>query len=107
MTQNSEFGDHISNRFNQDLEELRNNVLKMGGLVENQLNKAIVYAVDVALKNLKFGFGLGSRNSHQVRGLLCFDDVPPNPESLCELLEVGKDSKTPIDPVMVCLPAKT
>ena len=41
MTQNSEFGDHISNRFNQDLEELRNNVLKMGGLVENQLNKAI------------------------------------------------------------------
>jgi phosphate transport system protein len=34
MTQNSE-------RFNQDLEELRNNVLKMGGLVENQLNKAI------------------------------------------------------------------
>lgn len=41
MTQNSEFGDHISNRFNQDLDELRNNVLKMGGLVENQLNKAI------------------------------------------------------------------
>jgi len=41
MTQNSEFGDHISNTFNQDLEELRNNVLKMGGLVENQLNKAI------------------------------------------------------------------
>ena len=41
MTQSSEFSDHISNRFNQDLEDLRSNVLKMGGLVEDQLNKAI------------------------------------------------------------------
>lgn len=41
MSQSSEFSDHISNRFNQDLEDLRNNVLKMGGLVEDQLNKAI------------------------------------------------------------------
>ena len=41
MTKTSEFSDHISNRFNQDLEDLRNNVLKMGGLVEDQLNKAI------------------------------------------------------------------
>jgi phosphate transport system protein len=29
---------HISRRFNQELEEVRNQVLKMGGLVEQQLN---------------------------------------------------------------------
>ncbi len=33
--------DHISRRFNDDLEDLRNSVLKMGGLVESQLSKAI------------------------------------------------------------------
>ncbi|MEL7023606.1 MAG: phosphate signaling complex protein PhoU [Pseudomonadota bacterium] len=32
---------HISRRFNKDLEDLRNNVLAMGGLVETQLSKAI------------------------------------------------------------------
>jgi len=32
---------HISQRYNNDLEELRNSVLKMGGLVETQLSKAI------------------------------------------------------------------
>ena len=32
---------HISKRFNKDLEDLRNNVLAMGGLVETQLAKAI------------------------------------------------------------------
>ncbi len=33
--------DHISRRFNKDLEALRNSVLNMGGLVEQQLTKAI------------------------------------------------------------------
>ena len=33
--------DHISKRFNKDLEDLRNNVLTMGGMVETQLSKAI------------------------------------------------------------------
>ena len=33
--------DHISRRFNRDLEDLRNNVLTMGGLVETQLARAI------------------------------------------------------------------
>jgi len=37
----SDITDHISRRFNSDLEDLRNNVLKMGGLVETQLSKAI------------------------------------------------------------------
>lgn len=37
----SDITDHISRRFNADLEDLRNNVLKMGGLVETQLSKAI------------------------------------------------------------------
>lgn len=32
---------HISKRFDKDLEDLRNNVLAMGGLVETQLAKAI------------------------------------------------------------------
>ena len=33
--------DHISRRFNKDLEDLRSSVLTMGGLVEKQLSKAI------------------------------------------------------------------
>lgn len=37
----SDITDHISRRFNKDLEELRNSVLNMGGLVETQLAKAI------------------------------------------------------------------
>ncbi|MEO1320943.1 MAG: phosphate signaling complex protein PhoU, partial [Pseudomonadota bacterium] len=32
---------HISKRFEKDLEELRGNVLAMGGLVESQISKAI------------------------------------------------------------------
>lgn len=36
-----ELKDHISRRFNKDLEDLRNSVLAMGGLVETQLTKAI------------------------------------------------------------------
>lgn len=39
--QTSDITDHISSRYNSDLEDLRNNVLKMGGLVETQLSKAI------------------------------------------------------------------
>ena len=41
----SDLTDHISRRFNQDIEELRNQVLTMGGLVESQLTKAIAALV--------------------------------------------------------------
>lgn len=37
--------DHISRRFNKDLEDLRSSVLTMGGLVEKQLSKAIAAIV--------------------------------------------------------------
>ena len=37
----SNFTDHISRRFNKDIEDLRNSVLTMGGLVEAQLARAI------------------------------------------------------------------
>ena len=37
--------DHISRRFNKDIEDLRNNVLTMGGLVESQLSLAITAIV--------------------------------------------------------------
>lgn len=37
--------DHISRRFNKDLEDLRNSVLAMGGLVEAQLSRAIAAIV--------------------------------------------------------------
>ena len=36
-----EFGHHISRRFNEDLEHMRNAVLQMGGLVEEQLARAL------------------------------------------------------------------
>ncbi len=39
--QTSEFGDHISSRFNKDIEDLRSRVLAMGGMVEEQLARAI------------------------------------------------------------------
>ncbi len=41
----SDLSDHISRRFNKDIEDLRSNVLTMGGLVEAQLSKAIVAIV--------------------------------------------------------------
>ena len=41
----SDLTDHISRRFNKDIEDLRNNVLAMGGLVEAQLARAIAAIV--------------------------------------------------------------
>lgn len=43
--QSSKLTDHISRRFNKDIEALRNSVLSMGGLVESQLSRAIVAIV--------------------------------------------------------------
>jgi phosphate transport system protein len=37
---------HISRRFNEDLEKVRNQVLQMGGFVEGQLHKAITALVE-------------------------------------------------------------
>jgi len=45
MMQTSDLSGHISQRFNKDLEDLRNSVLKMGGLVETQLASAITAVV--------------------------------------------------------------
>lgn len=39
--QTTDVTDHISSRFNKDLDELRSSVLNMGGLVERQLERAI------------------------------------------------------------------
>ena len=44
--QASDLTDHISKRFNKDLEDLRSSVLTMGGLVETQLSKAIAAIVE-------------------------------------------------------------
>jgi len=41
----SDLTDHISRRFNKDIEDLRSSVLTMGGLVETQLSKAILAIV--------------------------------------------------------------
>ncbi len=38
---NSKIGHHISERFNQQLEDIRNKVLTMGGLVERQIKLAV------------------------------------------------------------------
>ena len=37
----TDLGQHISKRFNEELEKLRNSVLSMGGLVESQLESAV------------------------------------------------------------------
>lgn len=44
--QTSDLSGHISRRFNNDLEGVRNSVLSMGGLVETQLSKAIAAIVN-------------------------------------------------------------
>ncbi len=41
----SDFGEHISKRYDQDLEKVRSHVLEMGGLVESQLSSAITAIV--------------------------------------------------------------
>lgn len=41
----SDLTDHISSRFNKDIEDLRNKVLTMGGVVEAQLGQAITAIV--------------------------------------------------------------
>jgi len=41
-----ELGQHISRRFNEDLEHVRNSVLAMGGLVEEQFDRAIKALTD-------------------------------------------------------------
>jgi len=42
----ADLGHHISRRFNEDLEQLRTRVLKMGGFVEQQLQQAVTALVD-------------------------------------------------------------
>ena len=41
MTDMEDLGQHISRRFNEDLEHARNSVLNMGGVVEEQLGRAL------------------------------------------------------------------
>lgn len=41
-----DLGQHISRRFNEDLERLRNSVLTMGGLVEEQFDRAVKALAD-------------------------------------------------------------
>ena len=38
---NEQFGTHISRKFNEELEDLRSEVSRMGGLVEQHLDRAI------------------------------------------------------------------
>ena len=40
------YGDHISHKFNDELMALKTEFLKMGGLVESQLNLAITALVE-------------------------------------------------------------
>ena len=55
----SEFSDHISRRFNKDIEDLRNSVLAMGGLVESQLSQAIAAIVAVLSAGVLAGVIIG------------------------------------------------
>ena len=41
-----ELGQHISRSFNEELEQIRNSVLQMGGLVEEQFDRALKALTD-------------------------------------------------------------
>ena len=41
MTESGDLSQHISRRFNEDLDRVRSQVLNMGGFVEQQLAKAV------------------------------------------------------------------
>lgn len=57
-----EFGQHISRSFNDDLEKIRNAVLSMGGLVEQQFDRAVE-----SLVNADSDLGLGvARDDYKV-----------------------------------------
>jgi len=60
-----EFGHHISQQFNEELEDIRNRVLTMGGLVEKQLADAVTAMVegDTELADAVVA------NDHRVNGL--------------------------------------
>lgn len=58
-------GQHISQQFNAELEDIRNRVMAMGGLVEQQLTDAITALVDA---NPTLGEQVIS-NDHKVNGL--------------------------------------
>ena len=46
MTESAELSQHISRRFNEDLERVRAQVLHMGGFVEQQLSKAVIALIE-------------------------------------------------------------
>lgn len=48
-----EFGSHISNQLNQNLEALFNHILEMGGMVESQLDSVLVALADGDVKMAK------------------------------------------------------
>jgi len=56
---------HISKRFNQELEEVRNQVLKMGGLVEQQVSDGLVALLDADVELAKQVV----ENDHKVNGM--------------------------------------
>jgi phosphate transport system protein len=58
-------GQHISQQFNTELEDIRNHVMAMGGLVEQQLTDAITALVEA---NSELGERVIS-NDHKVNGL--------------------------------------
>ena len=43
--ESSELTEHISRRYNKEIEDLRNKVLTMGGMVEEQLSRSIAAIV--------------------------------------------------------------
>lgn len=47
---NNKIGHHISEQFNNELEDMRNNVLIMGGLVEQQIDMAIQALAEIDIK---------------------------------------------------------
>ncbi len=66
-----DFGQHISRRFNEDLESVRNSVLAMGGLVEQQFDSAIGALADA---NSKRGLKVAKKDREVNRMEVAIDE---------------------------------
>ncbi len=85
----SDFNEHISRRFNKDIEDLRNAVLSMGGLVEAQLSRAIAAVV---FRDLQTHLAVAADDRRDGPGQLRFHQATHRQHRVTEIFDVLVES---------------